>query len=269
VIEERPATLPARGEFLKPFPAACAVYLALLTAAEVVTNLVSPDAGLLLHGVILLAFLVDAAHRDSDSRRNLLLVLSLLPLIRLLSLALPLAEIPRIDWYVAITAPGGVAAVLAARHIGVDRRGICLTVGNLGGQAAVSLTGIALGFLEYRILQPVPLDSELSLGVAWLPALILLTCTGFFEELIFRGLLQSAAVGALGRFGGIVYTALVFAVFHLGWRSALDLLVVFAVGLFFGWVVARTHSLLGVTISHGLANVVLFLVLPFLPIGQQ
>src|SRR6185312_11078585 len=103
----------------------------------VATNLVNPDAGLLLHGVILLALLVDAAHQDRDSRRNLLLVLSLLPLIRLLSLALPLAEIPRIDWYVAITAPGFVAAVLAARLVGVDRRAIGLTVGNLGVQAAV------------------------------------------------------------------------------------------------------------------------------------
>ena len=268
MIEERSATPRAGGGILISFPAACAIYLALLTTAEVVTNLVSPDAGLLLHGVILLALLVDAAHQDRDSRRNLPLVLSLPPLTRLLSLALPLAELPRIDWYVAITAPGFVAAVLAARLLGVDRRGIGLTVGNLGGQIAVGLTGIAIGFLEYRILQPVPLDSELSLGVAWLPALILLTCTGLFEELIFRGLLQPAAVGALGRFGGIVYTALVFAVFHLGWQSALDLLVVFAVGLFFGWVVERTHSLLGVTISHGLTNVVLFLVLPFLPIGQ-
>jgi membrane protease YdiL (CAAX protease family) len=36
------------------------------------------------------------------------------------------------------------------------------------------------------------------------------------------------------------------------------------VGLFFGWVVQRTRSLLGVTLSHGLTNIVLFLVMPYL-----
>jgi len=46
-------------------------------------------------------------------------------------------------------------------------------------------------------------------------------------------------------------------------RSLLDVLFVGVVGLFFGWVVHRTRSLLGVTLAHGLTNIILFLVMPF------
>jgi membrane protease YdiL (CAAX protease family) len=38
---------------------------------------------------------------------------------------------------------------------------------------------------------------------------------------------------------------------------------VFVVAVVFGWAVRRTGSLLGVTVAHGLTNVILFLVMPF------
>ena len=38
-------------------------------------------------------------------------------------------------------------------------------------------------------------------------------------------------------------------------------------GLFFGWVVKRTGSLLGVSLAHGIANIGLYLVFPFVLSG--
>ena len=61
----------------------------------------------------------------------------------------------------------------------------------------------------------------------------------FVEEFIFRGVLQHAAVEAF-RWWVIVYVA-----------------------LFFGGVVKQTGSLFGVTLPHGITNIMLFLVLPF------
>jgi NADH-quinone oxidoreductase subunit N len=58
--------------------------------------------------------------------------------------------------------------------------------------------------------------------------------------------------------------ALIFAALHIGYRSVVDVLFVLGVALFLGWVVYRTGSLLGATIAHGLTNIVLFLVMPFL-----
>jgi LysM repeat protein len=55
-----------------------------------------------------------------------------------------------------------------------------------------------------------------------------------------------------------------FAVLHLGYRSLLNLLFVFGVALLFGLIAQRRGTLLGVSISHGLTNVSLYLVFPFL-----
>jgi len=82
------------------------------------------------------------------------------------------------------------------------------------------------------------------------------------EEFMFRGVLQRSAVEVFGSWG-IVYVSLLFAIVHLIHRSVIDLALVFVISLFFGWVVKKTGSLLGVTLSHGITNVLLYLVLPF------
>jgi LysM repeat protein len=130
-------------------------------------------------------------------------------------------------------------------------------------QLLIGLSGILLGYIEYLILRPDPLVAELSLKQVWLPILILLVFTGLLEELIFRGVLQTNAVERLGRLG-ILYVAIVCTVLHLGYNSLLDIFFVFAVALLFGLLTFRTGSLLGVSLSHGLTNVALYLVFPFL-----
>ena len=96
-----------------------------------------------------------------------------------------------------------------------------------------------------------------------LHALILLVATGFAEELIFRGVLQRVCGVVFGGWG-LVYVSALFAVLHVGYLSAADVAFVFAIAMFFSWVVKRTGSLLGVTLSHGITNIFLFLVVPLL-----
>lgn len=144
-----------------------------------------------------------------------------------------------------------------------SRKELGFTLHNLPLQIAVVLGGFALGWMEYRILQPEPLVSELTWQTIWLPALVLLICTVYFEELLFRGLLQSAALSVIGYWPAILFQAALFAVLHIGYASVVDVIFVFIVGFVFGVVVARTNSLLGVTLAHGLTNIGLFLLWPF------
>jgi membrane protease YdiL (CAAX protease family) len=115
--------------------------------------------------------------------------------------------------------------------------------------------------VEYLILRPEPLILALRWQEVIVPALILLVATGFVEELAFRGVMQRSAQ-ALGSWGWI-YIAVVFSVLQIGHLSALHWLFVLAVALLFGWIVKRTGSILGVSLSHGLINVCLFLIFPF------
>lgn len=49
----------------------------------------------------------------------------------------------------------------------------------------------------------------------------------------------------------------------MGFLSWIDVVFVFVVALFFGWVVKKTGSLFGVTLAHGITNIVLYLIIPF------
>ncbi|MCG8349677.1 MAG: CPBP family intramembrane metalloprotease, partial [Chloroflexales bacterium] len=106
--------------------------------------------------------------------------------------------------------------------------------------------------------------AQFSLEAIIVPALTLMIFTGFTEELIFRGLLQTLARQLLG-VKGLVFVALLFAVLYIGYRSIPIFFAVLSFGLLAGCAVLYTQSILGVTIAHSLANIMLFLVMPYTP----
>jgi len=239
------------------------VYLLAIVAAEVVTVFVQPAWGIVCHAIVLVAVIVHSALASDSRCRHLVLSLALAPLVRILSLCMPLVNIPQIWWYPIIYAPLLVAAFMVMRILGQGAGEVGLNFKRFPIQLAVALSGFAFGVAEYFILAPEPLITEFAWQKVWLPALIFLLCTGFVEELIFRGVLQRTAVKAFGWWWGILYVSLLFAVLHIGFLSLIDVVFVFAVALFFGWVVKKTGSLFGVTLAHGITNTLLYLVLPF------
>jgi membrane protease YdiL (CAAX protease family) len=254
---------------LGPFPAADfvlpGVLLAAITLAEIVTAMVDARFGLPAHAAIL-GLLVTLGARTSDfAKRELYWTLTLAPVIRIGSLCLPLGQLPLLSWYPLIGVPIFTAAFVAARKLGYRPAmiGLTLRASDLPRQLALVPVGAILGIGEYLIFRPAPLADEFTFEAIWLPALILLIFTGFEEELIFRGLMQRAALRALGRWG-LVYTNLIFAVLHIGYESILDLVFVFLVGMLFSVFALRTRSIFGVTLAHGAVNISLFLILPFL-----
>jgi hypothetical protein len=186
----------------------------------------------------------------------------LAPLTRILSLCLPLVDFPQLYWYLIISIPLGVATVLTVRLLGFSREQLGLSARRVPLQLLVALTGITFGMVEYRILKPDALIRDLSGPNFLVAGMILMICTGFVEEVIFRGIIQRASIQALGRFG-LLYGAILFAVLHIGYRSAPDVVFVFIVALLFGWIAEATWSLAGVTLAHGITNIVLFLIMPF------
>ena len=239
-------------------------YLLGIAAAELVTTLINPQLGLAIHGILLVVIFLHGSLLAQGAERKFLLTLTLAPLIRLLSLSMPLFKFEFVTWYMIIGVPLLAAALVVMRLTGYKAKEVGLAWGTrLPLQVAVALSGIGLGYLEYQILQPVPLADSLSLEQIWMPALILAIFTGFLEELIFRGLMQRASIVVLNKLS-FVYVSLLFAVLHIGYKSITDFVFVFLVGLFFSVVVKRTNSILGVTLAHSLTNITLFLIFPFL-----
>jgi hypothetical protein len=253
----------ARAILGSPSGIAALGYLAAIAGAELVTSLADARLGVLIHTFILVALLLQAAFVADGALRELSLALALAPLIRILSLSLPLEDVSITYWYAVVAVPLLMGTAVVARTLNLNRQALGLSLGSMPTQLLVGCTGFAFGFIEYLILKPDPLIDSFSWGAVWVPALILLVGTGFTEEIVFRGVMQSAAREALGG-ATIVYVSAVFAVLHIGYQSVLDVAFVFAVALFFAWVVMRTRSILGVTLSHSITNVALFLIVPFL-----
>lgn len=240
-------------------------FVGLIASAEIITYFMSPGYGLFSHSLLLITLLaLSAFWRKSNPGSDLFLALSLAPIIRIISLSLPLTYLPSYTWYSLSGTIMLTAAVALIKVQDLSLRDVGLIFRRPLTQLGLGLAGIPLGMLEYLILKPEPLSQGLSpVGYVFL-ALTLIFFTGFVEELVFRGIMQGAAVKALGWKAGLVGVNVVFASLHIGWFSVLDMVFVFFVGLFFGYIVLKTGSIVGISISHGLTNVTLFLVAPFL-----
>ena len=269
------------------------IYLIIISLAEITIAYVSLQAGILFHIIILSALFIHSGFiskeeliinklkwlfiRDKtkpstlvktfiDERAKLssiLLALTLVPLIRILSLVMPLSHFPRIQWFVII----GVAVYLAffvlliQQKINIKKCGLQLpTKKHIPIEIGIILLGMPLGIIEYYILRPTPFIDALSLENLIIAILILFIATGLMEELIFRGLLQNKSIDILGVWPGILFVTLIFATLHIGNLSLLDVSLVFCIGGLYGVVVNTTKTIIGVSISHTIVNIFLFII---------
>jgi len=282
---------------MKPLPdgAHLAIYLILITAAEITVAYASPEAGILFHiGILSLLFihsgltskdhlafiklqlftikdkkqpssLLQTLIRKKAKLSSLLLSLTLVPLIRILSLVMPLSHFPRIHWFIII----GTAVYLSffvllyQQKIKVKECGLRLPdKKHIPIEIGITLLGIPLGVAEYYILQPPALIDIISFDSFLFTILILFFTTGLMEELIFRGLLQKKSIDILGPWLGMLFVTLIFAILHIGNLSLLDVLLVFSIGGLYALVVHTTKTIIGVSLSHTLVNIFLFIVCP-------
>lgn len=238
-------------------------YLIGIACAELITATISPLGGIIFHLMLLFLLILGSAFARGSPARRLYLALTLAPLMRILCLSMPLAQFSEIYWYLIISIPliGGILAVIRALNLNPGEIGITARMIPIQGLVAVS--GISLGLLAYFIMRPEPLVPLLDWREILVPALILLVVTGFIQELAFRGVMQHCSDRALGSWGW-VYIAVLFSVLQIGYLSAIYWLFALLVGLFFGWTVKRTGSILGVSLSHGIINIGLYLIFPFI-----
>lgn len=238
-------------------------YLGLLIIGELVTTYFNLELGLAIHFTVLFALLVHSSLSKSYSYATLLRSMMILPIIRIIGLTMPALNIPVLYQFLIIAIPLFASSFALMKVQDINRKRVGLIKGNLKVQFIIALTGPFFGFIEYNILHPLPLIHTFDAFNLLLGGMILLISTGLAEELLFRGIIQKNAEDVLGMGIGLLYTSLLFTSLHIGWNSVLDLIFVFCVSIFYGYAFQKTRSLLGITLSHGISNSVLFLVMPF------
>jgi membrane protease YdiL (CAAX protease family) len=87
---------------------------------------------------------------------------------------------------------------------------------------------------------------------------------GVAEELLFRGLAQTALARWLGVWGGVVAASVLFGLLHL--LTLTYAVLVTLVGIYLGWLFVATDNLLVVVVAHALYD---FLALLYLVRGPE
>lgn len=241
----------------------CGVFPILITCAEAAT-IYNPTFGIALHAVILFALLTYSVLVKNSVFAGLFLALAIVPLIRILSLSMPLTHFAYIMWFLLISIPIFIAifACMMLQRLSLKDVGITFPKAkDIPIEVGIVLLALPAGILEYRLLTPEPLLYELKPTFLIAPVLIMVIYTGFVEELAFRGLMQYHAVKTMG-WWGILFITTTFAIMHIGNLIYWDVLLAFALGGAYALVIRKTGSLFGVSVSHGLVNVILFLIAP-------
>lgn len=244
-------------------------YIFLILFVEMGTAYNSPKVGVLFYIFVLFLILLHSVITDKNDFSNFFLTLSLLPLIRILGLSVPLAPFSYILWFPIISIPLFIATFVCIYIQDLRLRDIGLTIpkpNKIPIEVGIVLSSIPFGFIEYYIMRDIiletPLISELNLTSMILAMVLFISCSGFLEELIFRGLMQNNAKKLLGS-SGILLVTILYAIMHIANLSVLGVILAFVLGGFYSVVVEKTNSLLGVSLSHGILNFVVFIAAPF------
>lgn len=238
------------------------LYIVAIAGVELVGTFVSPFASIWLHGGLILLLLGHYLAREKAPYRRVLPVLMLAPLLRILSLVMPVRPIPQIYWYALVGAPLLLAGILVVRLLDLPKAGLGLQLSSPFAQGLIALSGVPLGIAAFWILEPRPIVPVSNWGMVLIASAILAVFSGFAEEFIFRGLLQQVAGEAFGGRVAVLCSTIVFAAMYVGSLSLIYLAFIGLVGLFFGYCAHKTRSIWGVTLAHSVMNILLIVVWP-------
>ncbi len=244
------------------FYAGVIVYTLLIIGAEIASTMIGVLAAGIIDSIVLL-ILANLAYfiRIPEVRRTIP-ALSLVPILRILSLALAIPKVPPIYWYALVGLPLFIAALVIIRTYKLPELlpGLHPTQWIL--QILFGLTGIAIGLLAIELLpSPKPIIPHYSLGWISAGAAIIIVFNGFTEEVIFRGLVQDAFTSIFGG-AGILLSSLMYASLYIGTLSPITILFFGVTGLLFAVWAKVSHSIWGVIIAHCCLSIIFLLLIP-------
>lgn len=171
----------------------------------------------------------------------------------------------------------GVVLVICAvyimdRHLPPDTIGFHFSnvpVQVFGGSAF----GVVMGLTEFAILssdiKKYLLFEELSVSNFVILTIVMFWFVALGEELLFRGLVQTSLGTDTGNpTAALTIVSLTFAFMHLGYVTGLEKMLetvyVYAAATIIGYVFMKSKSLVFPVIAHGVANTILFGILPYI-----
>lgn len=255
-----------RGPFGLADPSAVRLVAGLaacLVAAEAVTLAEGATAGVLAHAVVLVALLGLSMRLGPGSTQWLTLAVAVLPLIRILGLAVPAAIVPIVYWYLEIGLAGLEGILLVMRRLDLTPRDVGLRRAPVVEVAAVGMIGAMLGLPAYLIAGRLDLGHGGGLVGLTIASAVVIVFVGFLEELLFRGLIQSAGTALFSR-GGVLLSVGATALMYSASLNPRYIVFAVLVATFFGLVARRSGSIAAPIAGHAALALMQLIVLPII-----
>lgn len=214
--------------------------------------------GILLYFACFFALIFFGYKAEAASKRNTCLALAIVPLIRIFSVAMPVSEIPLNYWYAIFSIPLFLSAFTTARFLRITPLSLGFSKANLPRQLLIGLLGLPLGWAGAQVFLTLPAGKSQQYPNIWFTAIILIVCTGFLEELIFRGILYQTVREQLGSRQSLFMVSFLNACLYISNLSWQQFIFVFLATMVLTEIFRRYRSLLGISLVHGLMNIVLF-----------
>jgi membrane protease YdiL (CAAX protease family) len=236
---------------------------ACLVAAEAVTLAAGAAAGVLTEAVILVALAWLSIRQGPGSAQRLTLAVALIPLIRILSIALPAAIVPIVYWYLEIGLAGFEGILLVMRRLELTPRDVGLRRAPVAEVASVAVIGAILGLPAFLIGGRLDLGHGGGLVGLAIASAVVIVFVGFLEEFLFRGLIQSAGTALFSR-GGVLLSVGATTLMYSASLNPRYIVFAALVATFFGLVARRSGSIAAPVAGHAALALVQLVVLPII-----
>jgi membrane protease YdiL (CAAX protease family) len=219
-------------------------------------------SGIMLYSILLVVLLLYACYRWEHEQR-FLVVLAIPSVIRVLNFTLPLGDFSPLVAQMIMAVPLVLSGVIFVWLLNQPVFPLIFTWRQITTYLLLIGVGCVFGFVLFQSKQPVRVVWNTPLLLAFY-ILVLVFAMAFLEEWLFRGIMQAGLSNLLGKNFGSFVVAIVYTVLHINQGTWIFVLLTFVFALGLGWLRNKSESLTQVFLVHGAANIVFFLLLPWI-----
>lgn len=221
--------------------------------------------GLEIHVINLLAIILIVVFGDLDiDVKNVLQSIVLLVLLRISNIAVPQIFVTTMLQYPLIYGIMLIPIYYIINGQKMPGKELGMIFNKLYIYIPLALIiGSMAAIVEYVIMKPVALIDSIRLPSVMLISIIMVIFVGIIEEVMFRSILQTRLEKTVGWKYGILISGIVFGVMNASYGIGGEVVFATIFGIVLGYIFYMTKSLPFNVLIRGVANVVLFGILPF------
>lgn len=164
----------------------CLTYLVALGGAGYLSRYIGNLSGIIFYFVILFSLIINAALSGERTQRNVWVALGLAPLIRIISISLPIMhEFSQFIWYIVILIPILVGVISTMRTLKYSLDEIGINLNDPITQLLLPAGGFFLGLIGYFFLKPAAWTQDLTLQSTLFQHWFYLSVPGLWKNWFF------------------------------------------------------------------------------------